>query len=89
MGTQLSLESNTFTPLLKRLEAGGLAIRQHDAADERVVRVSLTNKGRDLAKAASCVPGRILEATGLERAEIKHLNRTLVRLRDNLRGAQP
>src|ERR1700751_3159022 len=42
LGARLSLESNTLTPLLKRLEALGHVKRSRDPADERQVRVQLT-----------------------------------------------
>jgi len=48
IGERLFLESNTLTPLLKRLEAAGLVERRRDAADERQVRVRLTDRGRAL-----------------------------------------
>lgn len=86
LGDQLSLESNTLTPLLKRLENSGFVVRRRDSADERVVRVSLTDRGRDLAKEAACIPGELMRASGMTSDDFEHLNRTLKALRDNLRG---
>ena len=45
---RLSLEPATLSPLLKRLEAAGLVVRERDRADERAVAVSLTTAGRRL-----------------------------------------
>ena len=45
LGMQLDLESNTLTPLLKRLEAAGWVTRHRDATDKRQLIVSLTSKG--------------------------------------------
>lgn len=85
LGERLQLESNTLTPLLKRLEAAGLIERRRDSRDERVVRLSLTDAGRDIAgKALDCVPGEVLEATGLTSAELDTLNRSVAKLRDSL-----
>ncbi|MFB0874509.1 MULTISPECIES: MarR family winged helix-turn-helix transcriptional regulator [unclassified Sphingobium] len=85
LGERLQLESNTLTPLLKRLEAAGLIERRRDSRDERVVRLSLTVAGRDIAgKALDCVPGEVLEATGLTSAELDTLNRSVAKLRDSL-----
>ncbi|WP_336958097.1 MarR family transcriptional regulator [Sphingobium aquiterrae] len=86
LGEQLFLESNTLTPLIKRLEAAGMVTRKRDSADERVVRVSLTDKGRAVAKDAACVPEQILETTGMTRAQLGDMQRALVGLRANLRG---
>lgn len=87
LGDQLFLESNTLTPLIKRLEANGLVTRRRDSADERLVRVSLTEKGRRLAQDTACVPEKLLEATGLSLKEIADLQRALVGLRENLRSS--
>src|SRR4051812_24575827 len=43
LGEKLFLESNTLTPILKKLEALGYLQRRRDAADERQVIVSLTD----------------------------------------------
>jgi MarR family transcriptional regulator, organic hydroperoxide resistance regulator len=53
LGKRLFLETNTLTPLLKRLEAVGHLTRTRDPRDERVVRVRLTHGGRALQGEAS------------------------------------
>src|SRR5580704_12614961 len=45
LGAKLWLDTNTLTPLLKRLEAVGLIVRERSKEDERKVIVSLTEKG--------------------------------------------
>jgi len=87
LGDRLFLESNTLTPLIKRLEAAGLVTRRRDTEDERVVRVSLTEKGRGVAEQGACLPEKILAATGMSLHELQEIERTLVRLRGNLRAA--
>ncbi len=89
LGDHLFLESNTLTPLLKRLEVAGFITRLRDKADERQVRVSLTEKGRGLLAEAACVPGQILEATGLTVEQLRQLQRAIAGLRDNLRASVP
>ncbi|KCZ95172.1 MarR family transcriptional regulator [Hyphomonas hirschiana VP5] len=89
LGEHLFLESNTLTPLLKRLEAAGLVSRARAKADERQVLVSLTDKGRHLLAEASCVPEQILQATGLTVDQLTLLQRSLSGLRDNLRASLP
>jgi DNA-binding MarR family transcriptional regulator len=51
------LNTNTLTPLLKRLEQAGLIERQRSTSDERIVEIHLTPSGRALRKHAACVPG--------------------------------
>jgi len=53
---RLYLETNTVTPLLKRMEAEGYVTRGRGAADGRQVIVSLTEKGRALEQEAVSVP---------------------------------
>lgn len=53
---RLYLETNTVTPLLKRMEAEGLVKRLRDAADGRRVLVRLTPAGKALRRKAASVP---------------------------------
>ncbi|KQX25710.1 MULTISPECIES: MarR family winged helix-turn-helix transcriptional regulator [unclassified Sphingomonas] len=85
LGEHLFLESNTLTPLIKRLEAAGFVRRQRDTADERVVRVHLTDKGRAAGKEASCLSPELFDAIGLPVGEIAALQQRLTTLGDNLR----
>ena len=53
---RLHLDSGTMTPLLKRMAAMGLVTRARDPDDERRVRITLTEAGRDLRSRAGAVP---------------------------------
>ena len=59
---KLYLETNTVTPLLKRMETEGLVSRSRGKADARQVIVRLTSKGRCLESAAECIPFFLGEA---------------------------
>lgn len=48
IGKQLSLDSGTLTPLLKRLEAMNLVRRVRSETDERRVEIELTYPGKSL-----------------------------------------
>ena len=56
---RLYLETNTVTPLLKRMEAEGFVVREKSREDARQVLVSLTEKGNALQERAACVPGKM------------------------------
>jgi MarR family transcriptional regulator, organic hydroperoxide resistance regulator len=56
LGQALGLDSGTLTPLLKRLQAGGLVTRTRDAQDERRVLIALTPAGAALRERAAAVP---------------------------------
>ncbi len=53
---KLILNTNTITPLLKRMEQQGLIVRQRSQADERKVLVKITGQGIDLQEKASGIP---------------------------------
>lgn len=59
---RLFLNTNTVTPLLKRLEAQGLIRRQRSTDDERQVIVTLTPEGDALREQASSVPADLVES---------------------------
>lgn len=84
IGEQLFLESNTLTPLLKRMEAAGLVSRSRDPADERQVRLRLTSEGQALIGKARRVPPCVLEATGLTGTEARNLTDQISALRTRL-----
>jgi MarR family transcriptional regulator, organic hydroperoxide resistance regulator len=82
LGEKLFLESNTLTPILKKLEGMGYLRRQRDAADERQVRVSLTDSGRRLREKG--LDMNLVEASGLAPDEFVKLQKGIAALRDNL-----
>jgi DNA-binding MarR family transcriptional regulator len=81
LGEKLFLESNTLTPILKKLETLGFIRRERDPADERQVRVSLTPSGRRLIEKDIASP--LLEASGLG-DDFADVQKNVARLRDNL-----
>nr|WP_315251002.1 MarR family transcriptional regulator [uncultured Duganella sp.] len=87
LGEKLFLESNTLTPILKKLEGMGYVHRARDAADERVVRVGLTPEGRALRESAMNM--NLRDATGLTPEEFLVLQKAVVKLRNNLVKAAP
>lgn len=53
---KLILNSNTITPLLKRMESQGIITRQRSGSDERKVIIQLTEKGVQMQKEAVKIP---------------------------------
>jgi MarR family transcriptional regulator, organic hydroperoxide resistance regulator len=89
LGERLFLESNTLTPILKKLEQLGLVERRRDPTDERQVRVNLTETGRKLRRQVESDAASLVEATGLG-ADFARVQQEIARLRDNLlRSARP
>jgi DNA-binding MarR family transcriptional regulator len=88
LGSDLRLDSNTLTPMLKRMEGAGWLTRRRDSADERQVRIRLTDDGTALASRASGVPRAFAEKTGLTLTQIGDLRDVLAVLRDRLKPAK-
>ena len=82
LGDRMFLESNTLTPILKKLEAMGYLRRQRNPDDERQVRVSLTDAGRRLHEKGMHMT--LVKSGGLKAGEFARLQKTVVTLRDNL-----
>ncbi|TGQ74732.1 MarR family transcriptional regulator [Mesorhizobium sp. M00.F.Ca.ET.186.01.1.1] len=87
LGEALGLDSATLTPLIKRMEAGGLVTRRRDSADERRVLVEPTAKGQALRTRMKDVQAGLACSMPLEQAELKALHGTLTRLVTGLRAA--
>jgi DNA-binding MarR family transcriptional regulator len=84
IGARLFLDSATLTPLLKRLEAGGLVTRTRSAQDERQVVVGLTDAGRAMAADAATIQDGVLCAAGCAPDELLAIKRQLEALRSKL-----
>ena len=82
LGDKLFLESNTLTPILKKLEALGYLERRRDPRDERQVIVKLTAAGRALREKGA--QRTLVQATGLDAAQFAAARRTMNEVRDSL-----
>ena len=84
---KLLLNTNTVTPLLKRMESQGLLHRERSKEDERRVEVSLSKAGKTLREQAAGIPEKL--ATGLipdvlSVKEVINLKELLDKLTDHL-----
>ena len=61
----LLLEPPTLTPLLKRLETAGYVERARNPADERELRIRLTEEGAALRARAETIPAAVADRLGL------------------------
>ncbi|MDE2419454.1 MAG: MarR family transcriptional regulator [Burkholderiales bacterium] len=77
VGQRAMLNTNTLTPLLKRLEQLGFIQRQRRATDERVVEISLTKAGKNLQPKCACIPSEMAQASGLPPEKIVALKQLL------------
>ena len=84
---QLLLESNTLTPLLKRMEQKGLIQRVRQKSDERKVLISLTKEGHKLQEKAVCIPQKLVESVngeGISAQEVENMMTTIHKLISSL-----
>jgi DNA-binding MarR family transcriptional regulator len=84
LGAELNLDSGTLSPLLKRLQAAGLVVRNRQADDERSVRVSLSEAGKALHEKARGVPDVIGAAMSLDEAGVARMRAELDRLTESV-----
>lgn len=66
IGEKLILNTNTITPLLKRMEALGLIERIPSDKDQRKVIVSLNEKGKMMREDAANIPYNLIKKLGIE-----------------------
>lgn len=77
---ELFLETNTLTPLLKRMEVNGIIKRKRSKIDERIVIISLTLKGKELHHKATEIPKNLvnrLDSFSIEKDDIFELKKIL------------
>ena len=77
---KLILNTNTLTPLLKRMEVMDLITRKRSGEDERKVEIRLTDKGQEMRTSASGIPRELIN--GLQNSSLSL--EKLIELRDNL-----
>ena len=83
LGRRLFLDSGTLTPMLKKLEKQGYLKRKREKIDERVVRISLTQKGWELRDRAADIPEKIARCCTLTQEELETVYRILYKLLDD------
>ena len=76
----LQLDPGTLSPLLKRLEAGGLLRRERDPKDQRNLALALTDEGRALRAEAEKIPAGIVERLGMPIEELMALHEALTQV---------
>jgi len=86
IASRLDLEPSTITPLVKRLEQAGHVVRQRNPADERQVKVSLTEQGRNLRAQTRTLAEALYGKSGMTPAEVADLNARVKALRDAFRS---
>lgn len=85
----LDLEPSTITPLVKRLEQAGRVVRKRNPADERQVKVSLTEQGRAVRAETKSLADALFDKSGMTVDALADLNVRVKALRDAFRLPGP
>ena len=80
------LESNTLTPLLKKLEAAGLVKRTRNKDDERVLDVEITEAGLALKADGQLAAVELALASGEDLDGVIEMQQRMARMRDSVRA---
>lgn len=80
---RLQLQSNTLTPLLKRMQEMELVTRTRSQKDERSVVIALTEAGRGLREKALNIPEQLGKAVKMTHEEFRQLHTLLYQLLDS------
>ncbi len=84
LANELKLNASTLTPVLKRLADAGLVRRTRDPVDERVVVITLAERGAELRDALGRIQAEIVCQTGLDQAGFESLRTALHQLVERL-----
>jgi DNA-binding MarR family transcriptional regulator len=87
IAARLDLEPSTITPLVKRLEQAGNVVRQRNPADERQVKVMLTDRGRAVRPQTRTLAEALYSKSGMTGEEVADLNRQVTALRDAFKAS--
>lgn len=87
LGEKVMLDSNTLTPLLKKLEAASLVTRQRNRDDERVLDVAPTAKAMTLKLDGKRAAMAIAENSGETLEGVLEIQQRLTRMRENIEKA--
>lgn len=84
LGDTLYLDSGTLTPMLKKMEKDGCIERKRSSDDERVVIVSLTQKGKSLEEKAKEIPNKVMNDMEIDKKDAIDLHRILYKILNTL-----
>ena len=88
LARRIGVETPTVVRGVRRMEAAGLVVRRDDLRDGRLVRVYLTDRGRELEGIIPQAEDTVIEEafSGFSTKEREQLTRLLSRILENLEG---
>lgn len=73
LGEKLMLDNGTLSPLLKKLETAGYIERKRTLEDERVVKITLTEQGKNLQQQAKDIPLKVADCVDISKEKAQQL----------------
>ena len=86
IGNKLMLDNGTLSPMLKKMEQSGYIERNRSKDDDRVVIITLTQKGIDLQEQAKDIPEKVGSCINLPIEKARELYDLLYELLENQKG---
>ena len=83
IGEKLMLDNGTLSPLLKKMEQAGYLERRRCREDDRVVEITLTEKGREMQEKAKDFPAKVAGCIDLPPQKARQLYDLLYELLEN------
>ena len=82
IGEALCLDNGTLSPLLKKLEKEGYILRTRSKEDERIVMISLSDKGAEFYNGLSDIPSKVGSCLCMDKEKAAQLYTLLYELLD-------
>lgn len=82
IGGELLLDNGTLSPMLKKLEKEGFIVRTRSSEDERIVMISLTDKGAELYESLADIPEKVGSCVCMDKEKAETLYTLLYELLD-------
>ncbi len=82
LGKKLYLNTNTLTPLLKKMKEKNLVLKERSSTDERTVFIQLTDKGKLLQKRAESIPLALFSSLNMSQDEFQQMRKLMWKFLD-------
>ncbi len=83
LGSKLFLNTNTLTPLIRKMKEKKLLTKQRSNKDERTVFIALTPKGQAIEEEAKGVPKELIKSLKMSSEDLEDIRAIMWRFLDN------
>lgn len=83
LGNKLFLNTNTLTPLIRKMKEKKLLTKQRSNKDERTVFIALTLKGQELEEEAKGIPKALIKSLHMSSEDLEGIRAIMWRFLEN------